>query len=109
MRPASPGHRIVAINEPADLASIAYSHPLRLHPWPFPGVVDRSERELIVDGHAIQVSHASTPEEVDWAASSSTSSSSAPDKYGGRRELQRFVDAGCPRLCCRTRATGQRT
>ncbi len=93
------GHyRIVAINEPADLASIAYLTRFDSTHGRFPGVVDRSERELIVDGHAIQVSHASTPEEVDWAALQLDLVVECSGQYGGRRELQRFVDAGCPRL-----------
>jgi glyceraldehyde 3-phosphate dehydrogenase/D-erythrose 4-phosphate dehydrogenase len=93
------GHyRIVAINEPADLASIAYLTRFDSTHGRFPGVVDRSERELIVDGHPIQVSHASTPEEVDWAALQLDLVVECSGQYGGRRELQRFVDAGCPRL-----------
>ena len=91
-------YRIVAINEPADLASITYLTRFDSTHGRFPGVVDRSEGELIVDGHAIQVSHASTPEEVDWAALELDLVVECSGQYGGRRELQRFIDAGCPRL-----------
>lgn len=91
-------YRIVAINEPADLASITYLTRFDSTHGRFPGVVDRSEGELIVDGHAIQVSHASTPEDVDWAALELDLVVECSGQYGGRRELQRFIDAGCPRL-----------
>ena len=91
-------YRIVAINEPADLASITYLTRFDSTHGRFPGVVDRSERDLIVDGHAIQVSHASTPEDVDWAALELDLVVECSGQYGSRRELQRFIDAGCPRL-----------
>jgi D-erythrose 4-phosphate dehydrogenase len=91
-------YRIVAINEPADLASIAYLTRFDSTHGRFPGVVDRSERELIVDGHAIHVSHASTPEEVDWTVLGLDLVVECSGQYGGRRDLQRFIAAGCPRL-----------
>jgi len=91
-------YRIVAINEPADLASIAYLTRFDSTHGRFPGVVERSERELIVDGHAIHVSHASTPEEVDWTALGLDLVVECSGQYGGRRDLQRFIAAGCPRL-----------
>lgn len=91
-------YRIVAINEPADLAGITYLTRFDSTHGRFPGVVDRSEAELVVDGHAIAVTHASTPEDVDWRRLELDLVVECSGRYGGRRALQRFIDAGCPRL-----------
>ena len=91
-------YRIVAINEPSDLAGITYLTRFDSTHGRFPGVVDRTERELVVDGHAITVTHASTPEEVDWRRLDLDLIVECSGRYGSRRALQRFIDAGCPRL-----------
>ncbi len=85
--------QVVAINEPANLESMAYLHD-STH-GRFPGQVE-VDGQLLIDGHAIAVSHARSPEEVDWAGIDLVVECSGA--YGKRGELARFLDAGCPRL-----------
>jgi glyceraldehyde 3-phosphate dehydrogenase/D-erythrose 4-phosphate dehydrogenase len=90
--------RVVAINEPADLASIAYLTRFDSTHGRFPGVVDCTEDTLIVDNQSILVSHAHTPEEVDWDALGIDLLVECSGQYGSRSELARFLATGCPRL-----------
>ena len=90
--------RVVAINEPADLASIAYLTRFDSTHGRFHGAVDCTEDALIVDDQAIIVSHAHTPEEVDWDALGIDLLVECSGQYGSRGELARFLTAGCPRL-----------
>src|SRR5512145_2084075 len=66
--PHRTGYRVVAINEPADLASIAYLTRFDSTHGRFPGRVERGADGLLVDGEPITVTHATTPEAVDWTA-----------------------------------------
>lgn len=90
--------RVVAINEPADLASIAYLTRFDSTHGRFPGVVECTEDTLIVDSTPVVVSHAHTPEEVDWQALEIDLVVECSGHYSSRAELHRFLAAGCPRL-----------
>jgi glyceraldehyde 3-phosphate dehydrogenase/D-erythrose 4-phosphate dehydrogenase len=90
--------RVVAINEPADLASIEYLTRFDSTHGRFPGVVDVADGALRIDGAPIAITHATTPEAVDWAAHGVDMVVECSGRYGTREELQRFIDAGCPRL-----------
>ncbi|MFU2486856.1 type I glyceraldehyde-3-phosphate dehydrogenase [Thauera sp. WH-1] len=90
--------RVVAINEPADLASIAYLTRFDSTHGRFPGTVDSTEDTLLVEGRSILVTHAHRPETVDWGALELDLVVECSGQYGSRAELQRFLDAGCPRL-----------
>lgn len=96
--PHRPDYRVVAINEPADLASIAYLTRFDSTHGRFPGHVESASEGLVIDGEPIAVSHATTPEAVDWAAMDIDLVVECSGQYGDRRGLQRFLDAGCPRL-----------
>ncbi|MDR2689230.1 MAG: erythrose-4-phosphate dehydrogenase [Azoarcus sp.] len=90
--------RVAAINEPADLASIAHLTRFDSTHGRFPGQVAVAGERLILDGQAIAVTHATTPEGVDWRALDLDLVVECSGQYGKRAELQRFIDAGCPRL-----------
>jgi len=90
--------QVVAINEPADLESMAYLTRFDSTHGRFPGQVETGDGCLIVDGLPIAVSHARTPEEVDWRALDIDLLVECSGHYGHRADLQRFLDAGCPRL-----------
>ena len=90
--------RIVAINEPADLASITYLTRFDSTHGRFPEPVGSKESSLLISGHEITVTHASTPEGVDWGALGIDLLVECSGQYGGREALQRFLHAGCPRL-----------
>jgi glyceraldehyde 3-phosphate dehydrogenase/D-erythrose 4-phosphate dehydrogenase len=89
---------VVAINEPANLESIAYLTRFDSTHGRFPGQVEVREQKLLIDGRAIAVSHAQTPEEVDWRALDIDLLLECSGHYSDRAGLQRFIDAGCPRL-----------
>lgn len=89
---------VVAINEPADLASMAYLTEYDSTHGRFPGSVSTAPGRLCVGGREIAVSHAETPEAVDWASLGIDLLVECSGVYGRRAELERFLAAGCPRL-----------
>ncbi len=95
---ACDGCRVVAINEPADLASIEYLTRFDSTHGRFPGVVDIADGGLRIDGEAVRITHELTPEAVDWASMELDVLVECSGQYGTRAELQRFVDAACPRV-----------
>ncbi|MCP5310135.1 type I glyceraldehyde-3-phosphate dehydrogenase [Cognatazoarcus halotolerans] len=89
---------IVAINEPADVERMAYLTRFDSTHGPFPGSVELTDGRLMVDGAAIAVSHATTPAEVNWRALEFDLLVEASGRYRYRRELDAFLEAGCPRV-----------
>ena len=89
---------IAAINEPADLDSMAYLTRFDSTHGRFPGEVEVDGDRLIVDGAAITVTHASRPEAVPWDVLGIDILVECSGKYAYRPELERFLAAGCPRL-----------
>lgn len=89
---------VCAINEPADLDSIAYLTRFDSTHGRFPGTVSTDGSRLVINGRAIEVSHAVEPEDVDWAALEIDLLVECSGQYGSRAELRRFLDAGCPRV-----------
>jgi D-erythrose 4-phosphate dehydrogenase len=59
---------VVAINEPADLATMAHLTRYDSTHGRFPGHVSAGDGRLIVDGHAIAATHHAQHGAVDWAA-----------------------------------------
>jgi glyceraldehyde 3-phosphate dehydrogenase/D-erythrose 4-phosphate dehydrogenase len=94
--PAAHNLRVVAINEPANLESMAYLTRYDSTHGRFPGLVEAVDGQLLINHHPVRVSHARSPEEVDWAGIDLVVECSGI--YGKRSELTRFLDAGCPRL-----------
>ena len=90
--------QVVAINEPANLESMAYLTRFDSTHGRFPGQVEIGAGALLVDGQSISVSHARKPEDVDWSGLGIDLVIEASGCYGRRSELSRFLDAGCPRL-----------
>ncbi|MBS1161835.1 MAG: Glyceraldehyde 3-phosphate dehydrogenase [Proteobacteria bacterium] len=90
--------RVVAINEPADLESMAYLTRFDSTHGRFAGQVEIGDNCLLIDGEKLAVSHARTPEEVDWRGLDLDLLVECSGHYGRRAELQGFLDAGCPRL-----------
>lgn len=87
---------VVAINEPANLESIAYLTRYDSTHGRYPGPVEAVDGRLRLGAQAIRVSHERTPEGVDWAGIDLVVECSGA--YGRRAELDRFLAAGCPRL-----------
>jgi glyceraldehyde 3-phosphate dehydrogenase/D-erythrose 4-phosphate dehydrogenase len=89
---------IVAINEPADIESMVYLTRYDSTHGRFPGEVEQREGQICIDGRCIPVSHARTPEGVDWRSLGVDLLIEASGSYSRRHELEAFIAAGCPRL-----------
>jgi glyceraldehyde 3-phosphate dehydrogenase/D-erythrose 4-phosphate dehydrogenase len=96
--PVAHNLQVVAINEPANLESMAYLTRYDSTHGRFPGQVDFADNKLLIDSRPISVSHARTPEEVDWQALDIDLVVESSGSYGRRPELARFLEAGCQRL-----------
>ncbi|HEX5392418.1 MAG TPA: glyceraldehyde 3-phosphate dehydrogenase NAD-binding domain-containing protein [Rhodocyclaceae bacterium] len=90
--------QVVAINEPADLPSITYLTRFDSTHGRFPGTVAEAEGGLQIDGRFIPVTHADTPEGVDWKGMDIDLVVECSGQYSSREQLARFIAAGCPRL-----------
>ena len=90
--------RVVAINEPSDLATMAYLTQFDSTHGMFPGTVEQIEQGLRVNGQDIRVTHESEPEGVDWAGLEIDMLLECSGRYGAREHFQRFIQAGCRRL-----------
>jgi glyceraldehyde 3-phosphate dehydrogenase/D-erythrose 4-phosphate dehydrogenase len=90
--------QVVAINEPANLDSIAYLTRYDSTHGRFPGSVEVKDGALEINGRSIAVSHATTPEEIDWRALDIDLLIDCSGHYGYRCDLVRFLNAGCKRL-----------
>ncbi|MES2770435.1 MAG: glyceraldehyde 3-phosphate dehydrogenase NAD-binding domain-containing protein [Pseudomonadota bacterium] len=90
--------RVVAINEPAALDSIAYLTRFDSTHGRFPGNVQVQGQQLKINEHTLQVSHAQTPEAVDWRGLDIDLLIECSGQYSQRQELQRFLNAGCRKL-----------
>ena len=89
---------IVAINEPSDLATMAYLTRFDSTHGVFPAKVEETDDGLMVDGRAISVTHATTPEDVEWAGLEIDMVLECSGRYGTRADFERFIRAGCPRI-----------
>ncbi len=89
---------VVAINEPANLESMAYLTRYDSTHGRFPGEVGIGLDTLFIDGRPIAVSHARAPEAVRWNEHGIDLLIECSGAYGRREELSRFLEAGCPRL-----------
>src|SRR3546814_3559125 len=91
-------YQTVGINDPSDLDSMAYLSRFDSTHGVFPGTVERDGESLIINGDAISVSHAETPDGVDWGRLGIDMLVECSGRYGLRADLRRFLDAGCPRV-----------
>lgn len=89
---------VVAINEPADLDSMAYLTRFDSTHGRFPGTVEIRNNLLCIDGGEIEIFHARTPEGVDWRRLAIDLLVESSGRYTYRHELEAFLAAGCPRL-----------
>lgn len=90
--------QIVAINEPADLETMAYLTQFDSTHGVFSSKVGRTENSLLINGHAIHVFHEKEAAAVDWAALNVDILLECSGAYGTRAALQQFIEAGCPRV-----------
>jgi D-erythrose 4-phosphate dehydrogenase len=96
--PARHAFRVVAINEPAQLESIAYLSRFDSTHGVFPGKIEVGAGGLLIDEEMIAVTHADTPEDVDWKALEIDLLIECSGRYSTRADFDRFLAAGCRRL-----------
>ncbi|MDR1350004.1 MAG: erythrose-4-phosphate dehydrogenase [Zoogloeaceae bacterium] len=90
--------QIVAINEPANLESILYLTRFDSTHGRFIPSVEKCVGGMRVKGRDIAVSHAATPEAVDWRSLGLDLLVECSGQYGERAEIGRFLAAGAPRV-----------
>jgi glyceraldehyde-3-phosphate dehydrogenase type I len=90
--------QVVAINEPSDLDSMVYLTRFDSTHGIFPGRVDQADNALIIDGESISVTHADTPDGVDWGRFGIDMLIECSGHFSTYGQLQGFVNAGCPRV-----------
>lgn len=90
------GLRVVAINEPADLATIVHLTKYDSTHGRFPGEVTGSAGQLRIDGQAIAVSHHAHPERLDWVGVDLVLDCSG--RYDRADQLLAHLDAGAKRV-----------
>ena len=96
--PLSEQIQVVLINEPADLATLTYLTQFDSTHGVFPGRVEQDDRRLLINDKAVHICHETTPEAVNWAAYGLDLLIECSGQYSTREDLQRFIDAGCPRV-----------
>ncbi|MCJ8168244.1 erythrose-4-phosphate dehydrogenase [Atopomonas sediminilitoris] len=89
---------IVALNDVADLASIAYLTQFDSTHGRFPAEVSARAGRLCIADQAIEVFCAAEPEALDWAALDLDLLIECSGRYTTRLEAQRFLHAGVPRV-----------
>ncbi len=89
---------VVHINEPADLDSIAYLTRFDSTHGRFPGSVARHDLGLLINNSPISVSHAKSPQKVDWASLDIQLLVECSGQFGQRGELETFLNSGVKRL-----------
>lgn len=94
------GHRfeLVGINEPSDLATMAYLTQFDSTHGIFPGQVQQGGDSLIINGREVYVNHVQTPEEINWSHWDVDLVLECSGQYSDRLEIERFIHAGCPRV-----------
>lgn len=90
--------QVVAINEPANLDSIIYLTRFDSTHGRFPGEIAPCDGGFAINGRPIAVSHATTPEAINWQAHALDLLAECSGLYSERAELERFLNAGVPRL-----------
>src|SRR5690606_38003556 len=90
--------RVVAINEPAELDTMTYLTRFDSTHGVFHGKVEQGAQSRLINGQEIAITHASTTEEIDWPGLGIDILVECSGRYGTRQQLQRFIDAGVPRL-----------
>ncbi len=90
--------QVVLINEPADLDTVTYLTRFDSTHGPFPGQVESHRCGLRINDQLITVTHSKNPEHVPWADHAIDMVLECSGAFNTRTELQRFVQAGCPRV-----------
>lgn len=86
--------RVVAINEPADLATMVHLTRYDSTHGRFPGQVDCDDDQLIINGDSITCLHSSRIEDLDWAALGIDLVLECSGSFSSRAEAERHLASG---------------
>ncbi len=89
---------VVAINEPADLDEMVHLTRFDSTHGPFPGRVDAVDGGLVVNGHRIDVTHATGTGDLDWKARGVDLLLECSGTFSDRAGAERHLAAGAPRV-----------
>lgn len=89
---------LVAINEPADLASMVYLTRFDSTHGVFPGTVEQTDSGLRINDRPVQVFHGRAPGDCPWGDLGIDLLLECSGAYSTRAELEAFLDIGCPRV-----------
>ena len=86
--------RVVAINEPADLATMAHLTRYDSTHGRFPGQVKSGNGQLIINGDAITCLHSNRIEDLDWAGLDVDLVLECSGSFSSRTEAERHLTSG---------------
>jgi len=89
---------IVAINELADVESMAYLTRFDSTHGCFGQAVEVAEGDLLINGQRIRVFHGVHPEDVPWGQLGVDLLLECSGHYVSRTDINRFIEAGCARV-----------
>lgn len=89
---------IIAINELADLNTMAYLTRFDSTHGRFPGQVFHQDNKLFINGQAIEVSHAAEPEVLNWRSKNIDLLLECSGSFKSRAMAERYLDAGPARV-----------
>ena len=89
---------VVAINELSDIETISYLTRYDTTHGRFPKPVSIKGSSLMIGEDEIQCFSAATPEELDWSSLNVDMVLECSGVFAEREQIQRFIDAGVPRV-----------
>lgn len=93
-----PAMQVVAINEPAELATIAHLTKYDSTHGRFPAVVETDSTHLLINDDVIAVSHHDSLDTVDWSVSQPDLVLECTGQYELEAELQMHLAAGAKKV-----------
>ncbi|MCY4330391.1 MAG: erythrose-4-phosphate dehydrogenase [Endozoicomonadaceae bacterium] len=89
---------IVAINEPADIGTMAYLTRFDSVHGRFPGKVSYTDNRLLINNHSVVISHVGDPDELNWHDLNIDLLLECSGTFKSCSTAQHYLDAGPRRL-----------
>ncbi len=90
--------QVIAINEPADLATMCYLTRYDTTHGRFPGSVEQTEESLVINGETIQVSHKQRIEDLPWRDLQIDLVLECSGAYDSRPDAEKLLANGAKKL-----------
>ncbi|MGK6351378.1 type I glyceraldehyde-3-phosphate dehydrogenase [Parapedobacter sp. DT-150] len=92
------GLRVTAINDLTDTATLAHLFKYDSVHGPYPGAVEATSDQLIVDGHAIQVFKEPVPENLPWQSEGIDVVVESTGRFTSREKAIQHLNAGAKQV-----------